>query len=94
VLRRSLFGFALLALLALLPWPVAQAQDTGMSITVELGDVSATKLPFIVAAESGIYSRNGLTVTQFITQNAADNVRQSGFVVPPEFIKNGVVGDV
>jgi NitT/TauT family transport system substrate-binding protein len=91
MLKRSLVAFLLAALL---PWPAAQAQDAPMSITVELGDVSATKLPFIVAAESGIYARNGLTVTQFITQNAADNVRQSGIIVPAEFIKNGIVGDI
>jgi NitT/TauT family transport system substrate-binding protein len=91
MLRASLIG---LLLAAMLPWPAAQAQDASMTITVELGDVSATKLPFIVAAESGIYTRNGLTVTQFITQNAADNVRQSGFIVPPEYIRNGVVGDI
>jgi ABC-type nitrate/sulfonate/bicarbonate transport system substrate-binding protein len=91
-MRRSLI---LVLLLGLLPWPAAaQAQDATMSITVELGDVSATKVPFIVAAESGIYARNGLTVTQFITPNAAENVRQSGFIVPPEFIKSGVVGDI
>ena len=91
-MRRALI---LVLLLGLLPWSAAaQAQDATTSITVELGDVSATKVPFIVAAESGIYARNGLTVTQFITPNAAENVRQSGFIVPPEFIKSGVVGDI
>jgi ABC-type nitrate/sulfonate/bicarbonate transport system substrate-binding protein len=85
----------LLLLVALLPWSAAaQAQDAGMTLTVELGDVSATKLPFIVAAESGIYTRNGLTVTQFITPTAAVNVRQSGVIVPPEFVKSGLVGDI
>ena len=28
------------------------------------------------------------------TCRAADNVRQSGFIVPPEYIKNGIVGDI
>ena len=84
-----------LVLTALVSWPgVARAQNADMTLTVELGDVSATKLPFLVAAESGIYARNGLTVTQFITPGAADNVRQSGIVVPPEFVKSGIVGDI
>lgn len=88
-------ALVLLLLAAMLPWPGAvRAQDAGMAVTVELGDVSPTKLPFIVAAESGIYTRNGLTVTQFITPTAADNVRQSGVIVPPEFIKSGIVGDI
>jgi ABC-type nitrate/sulfonate/bicarbonate transport system substrate-binding protein len=81
--------------LAAMTWPtLVRAQDASMTLTVELGDVSATKLPFIVAAESGIYARNGLTVTQFITPNAADNIRQSGVIVPPQFIKSGLVGDI
>jgi NitT/TauT family transport system substrate-binding protein len=91
-MRRSFFA---LALIALLSWnAAARAQDTGMALTVELGDVSATKLPFIVAAESGIYTRNGLDVTQFITPSAAAAVREAGVVVPAEFIKSGVVGDI
>jgi len=91
-MKRSLL---LLLLVVLLSWPgAARAQDAGMVLTVELGDVSATKLPFIVAAESGIYTRNGLTVTQFITPAAAEAVRQAGVIVPPEFIKSGVVGDI
>jgi NitT/TauT family transport system substrate-binding protein len=91
-MRRS---FVVLALLAVLSWSgAARAQDTGMTLTVELGDVSATKLPFIMAAESGIYARNGLTVTQFITPGAAANVRQSGVIVPPEYVKGDLVGDI
>jgi ABC-type nitrate/sulfonate/bicarbonate transport system substrate-binding protein len=91
----TLRSLAVLLMAALTTWPgAARAQDAGMTLTVELGDVSATKLPFIVAAESGIYTRNGLTVTQFITPGAADNVRQSGVIVPPEFVKSGIVGDI
>jgi hypothetical protein len=36
-------------------------------VSVELGDVSLTKLPFIVAADAGIYERNRLKVSQFIS---------------------------
>jgi NitT/TauT family transport system substrate-binding protein len=63
-------------------------------LTVELGDVSLTKLPFIVAADTGIYERNGLAVSQFITPAAAEAVKRSGVVVPPQYIKSGVIGDI
>lgn len=71
-----------------------QAQAPGMSLTVELGDVSVTKLPFIVAAQAGIYTRNGLDVTQFINPGAAANARANGLIVPPESIKADTVGDL
>lgn len=70
------------------------AQGAGTALTVELGDVSATKLPFIVASESGIYARNGLDVTQFITPAAAANAGEAGLTVPAESVKSGVVGDI
>jgi len=67
--------------------------DKLAAVTVELGDVSLTKLPFIMAADNGIYERNGLKVSQFITPGAAQAVRGSGVIVPPENIKS-VVGEI
>jgi NitT/TauT family transport system substrate-binding protein len=83
-------GFA-----TLLPWSApASAQDAPLTVTVELGDVSLTKLPFVMAAESGIYKRNGLEVRQYITPNAAELIRRSsGLVVPKDFVGTGV-GDI
>src|SRR3954464_10026458 len=66
----------------------APAQSKPASITVQLGDVLLAKLPFIVAADTGIYERNGLAVSQFITPSAAEAVKQSGVVVPPQYIKS------
>jgi NitT/TauT family transport system substrate-binding protein len=89
----------LLALVACaLAWPcAASAQDSAadklVPLTVELGDVSLTKLPFIMAADNGIYEKNGLKVSQFITPGAAAAVRGSGVIVPPENIKS-VVGEI
>jgi len=92
MLVRSL---SLVVLTALFAWAgPARAQAPGMSLTVELGDVSATKIPFIVAAENGIYTRNGLDVTQFITPGAAANARANGLTVPPEFVRSDLVGDI
>lgn len=71
-----------------------QAQTGSRSVTVELGDASATKLPFIVAAESGIYAQNGLDVTQFITPGAAAAAKSNGLSVPDDSVKTGLTGDL
>jgi NitT/TauT family transport system substrate-binding protein len=63
-------------------------------LTVELGDVSLTKLPFIMAADAHIYERNGLKVSQYITPGAAAAVRGSGVIVPPENIRTNVVAEI
>jgi len=71
-----------------------RAQEA-LPVSVELGDVSLTKLPFIVAAEGGIYERNGLKVSQFISPRAAELIRQSsGLVVPKEFVHTGPVTSI
>lgn len=96
----ALIRFAFFALAAsALAWPGTvraqeKAGDKLIPVTVELGDVSLTKLPFIVAADNGIYEKNGLKVSQFITPSAAEAVRGSGVIVPPENIKSGVIGDI
>src|SRR5207302_5314507 len=80
--------FAAVALL-LVPAPAA-AQDKLLPVSVELGDVSLTKLPFVMAVEAGIYRRNGLDVRQYITPNAAELIRRSsGLIVPKEFVGTG-----
>jgi NitT/TauT family transport system substrate-binding protein len=87
---------AIAILIAALPAWVgpATAQNQLLPVSVELGDVSLTKLPFVMAAEAGIYTRNGLDVKQFITPNAAELIRRSaGLVVPKEFVGSGT-GDI
>jgi NitT/TauT family transport system substrate-binding protein len=63
----------------------AQAQEL-TAIEVSLGDVSLNKVAFLVAADNGIYEKNGLKVRQFITANAANRIKRSGVNVPPEFV--------
>ena len=86
-----IFFFAVLAMASA---GSVRAQDKPIPVTVELGDVSLTKLPFIVAADDGIYERNGLKVDQLITPSAAEAVRGSGVIVPPQYIRSGIVGDI
>jgi NitT/TauT family transport system substrate-binding protein len=86
---KSALLFGLVTLSAL-----SDAQAQLLPVTVELGDVSVTKLPFVMAAEAGIYRRNGLDVRQYITPRAAELIRQSsGLVVPKDFVGTGL-GDI
>jgi NitT/TauT family transport system substrate-binding protein len=65
----------------------ASAADL-IPVEVALGDVSLNKVAFLVAADNGIYEKNGLKVRQFITPSAAERIRRSGVNVPPEFVKD------
>jgi ABC-type nitrate/sulfonate/bicarbonate transport system substrate-binding protein len=80
------FAFAVLAACALALPNAAGAQQNPAALTVELGDVSLTKLPFIMAADYGIYENNGLKVKQYITPSAAKAVEAKGVKVPAENI--------
>ena len=74
---------------------VAHAQQQSPTpVTVELGDVSLTKLPIIIAADNGIFQRNGLNVDMFITPRAAAAVRSAGVIVPQQKIRSGMIGDI
>src|SRR5262245_54630745 len=69
------FAAAFLAVMVTVAAPAAQAQL--LPVSIELGDVSLTKLPFVMAAEAGIYRRNGLEAKQYITPRAAELIRRS-----------------
>ena len=92
------FAFLAFAACTVMWSGTVRAQETAADrltpVTVELGDVSLTKLAFIMAADNGIYERNGLKVSQFITPGAAAAVRGSGVIVPPENIKSNVLGEI
>src|SRR5262245_40134654 len=91
-MQRYLAGAVFLAVIAGLSAPAAQAQL--LPVSIELGDVSLTKLPFVMASAGGLYRRNGLEAKQYITPRAAELIRQSsGVVVPQEFIGTGI-GDI
>jgi len=85
-----------LALLALLAGPPAavRAQGALVPLDVGLGDVSLTKLIFLVAYDAGVYAKDGLDVHQYITPRAAEVVRRSGVIVPPQFIRASTGDDV
>jgi NitT/TauT family transport system substrate-binding protein len=72
----------------------ASNSEASIPVTVEMGDVSLTKLPFIIAAENGIFTKNGLKADLFITPGAAAVVRAAGVIVPPQNIRSGVTAEI
>ena len=59
-----------------------------LPVSVSLGDVSLTKLPFIMAVDYGIFERNGLKARVFISPSAAKVVQARGIKVPAENISS------
>jgi NitT/TauT family transport system substrate-binding protein len=64
--------------------------ETPISVDVSLGDVSINKVPFLVAADAGLYAKHGLDVHQFITPGAAADARNSGIIVPETYVRQDI----
>ena len=84
---RMAVGLLLASLLLAFP---ARAAERLVSVDVALGDVTINKVPFLMAADAGLYARNGLEVRQFVTPEAAEMARQSGVVVPAEMVRQDI----
>lgn len=84
---RTLLHLWLVLLCATAP---AQAAEMLARVDVALGDVSINKVPFLIAADNGIYAKYGLEVHQYITPEAAAAVRASGVDVPKEYVNEDV----
>jgi NitT/TauT family transport system substrate-binding protein len=56
-------------------------------VDVSLGDVSINKVPQLVAADQGIYTKYGLDVHQTISAGAARTAAASGVMVPEGYVK-------
>jgi NitT/TauT family transport system substrate-binding protein len=81
---RNAPGLLLASLLCCAP---AHGAENLISLDVGLGDITINKVPFLIAADNGIYERNGLEIHQFISPGAAELARRSGVVVPPETVR-------
>src|SRR6478609_8853021 len=55
-------------------------------VEVSLGDVSINKVPQLVAADQGIYTKYGLDVHQTISAGAARAAAGSGVIVPDAYV--------
>jgi NitT/TauT family transport system substrate-binding protein len=77
------FVLAALALAALVP---SSGIGQLTRIDVSLGDVSINKVPQLVAADQGLYTKYGLDVHQTISAGAARTAAASGVVVPDAYV--------
>ena len=84
------FALAALVLTSVVPWSVGQ-QST--RVDVSLGDVSINKVPFLVAADQGLYAKYGLDVHQTISAGAARAAAASGVVVPDGYVSRDASAD-
>jgi len=78
-----------LALACLSGEPAGSAERL-VALDVDMGDISLNKVPYLIASDTGTYTRNGLDVRQYITPAAAETARRSGVVVPAQSIKADV----
>lgn len=86
----SIVGAILGTLLFSAPTSLAeQPMSDLIPIQLLLGDVSLNKLPFVMALEEGVYSRNGLNVTPKFSRGSVEIIRRSGVDIPEEYIHNG-----
>ena len=91
-IMRFMRGFVLaaLALTSLVPSSVGQQLTR---VDVSLGDVSINKVPFLVAADQGLYAKYGLEVHQTISAGAARAAAASGVVVPEVYVSRDASAD-
>lgn len=81
---------ALALLLSCFALQRAAAAERLVPLEVDLGDISLNKVAYLIAADTGIYARNGLDVRQYITPAAAEVARRSGVIVPARYIKSDI----
>jgi NitT/TauT family transport system substrate-binding protein len=83
---RHLKSGGVFLVLAFFSLPLHAAEKL-IPVDVALSDVSINKVPLLIAADAGIYAKNGLDVHQYITPGAAAVAHASGVDVPPENVK-------
>jgi NitT/TauT family transport system substrate-binding protein len=85
-----MFRFFLVALLFVLPrsaFAADAAISTPIRLEVALGDLTLNKLPFLVAADTGIYARHGLEIRQYFTPVAVERARRQGIAIPADYVR-------
>jgi ABC-type nitrate/sulfonate/bicarbonate transport system substrate-binding protein len=78
-------GFVLAALFLAAVVPSSGVEQL-TRVEVSLGDVSINKVPQLVAADQGLYAKNGLDVHLTISASAARTAAASGVVVPDAYV--------
>jgi NitT/TauT family transport system substrate-binding protein len=80
--------------LALGSTPISAQGAAPIPLVIGLGDVSLTKLIYLVAYDQGIYAKDGLAVQQYITPRAAEVARRNGVDIPPAFVRESTGDDI
>ena len=78
-------SFMVTALALAILVPSSRGQQL-IKVDVSLGDVSINKVPFLVAADQGLYAKYGLEVHQTISAGAARAAAASGVIVPSGYV--------
>ncbi len=72
-------------------WPdligLAAAQNL-IPLNVQMAEVDSTKLPALIAADAGIFKKNGLAVNLYITTGARDTSLRREVHIPEQFVRN------
>jgi NitT/TauT family transport system substrate-binding protein len=84
-MNSSRLPFRLLIALILAGVQAGSAQEKPLPLRLTM-QVSLNKLIFVVAAEEGIYKKNGLDVQQFLTQTTSDGAKRTGIQVPAQYV--------
>jgi len=78
--------FLMFGLFCLLATPVKAQQLHEGELILRMGDVSANKFPFILAADQGLWKKNGLNVRPQFSPGSVETINKSGIEVAPENI--------
>ena len=80
-----------LIILVAIGWQVATAQINAQSPTrlnVQMVEVDSTKLPALIAADEGIFQKNGLSVNLYIATGARDVSLRRDIHIPEQFVRD------
>ncbi len=87
----SLFCGALFISSLTFCWPRLAIQANAQNLTqlnVQMAEVDSTKLPALIAADEGIFKKNGLAVNLYITTGARDTSLRRDVHIPEQFVRD------
>ena len=72
-------------------WPALATRAGAQNLTplnVQMAEVDSTKLPALIAADEGIFKKNGLAVNLYITTGARDTSLRRDVHIPEQFVRD------
>ncbi len=89
MIRKNILLRTLTILVLLFAATSLEAAEKMTTVDVLLDDVSANKVPFLIAADSGIYAKNGLDVHLHINADAVATARSRGINISDSNVARG-----